>query len=272
MKNIICSILLGFCLVLFSACSLSSASSNNSNTNAALAQEKNENLNRSEERKNATVNLSPKYPLVLLGTIELNESKVSVIENQIWTDGRDGRDIEDSVKVSDFPQVAKGDGIEVDLIGCAGFLGKGKAIELEEYGWKLKLIPQTLAADAGEKIKQCAPPSYSPKDKLIINEIFAFAPSSDNRRIIKTANIDPKKLFASLPKTIQTWADDSEKQSGRKKGTLTLEQDNWADTDGDGNIDLVVVFGSCESREYTCGSLLYLVSGKWKEIGYFVPA
>lgn len=269
MKNVIYVLLFYLCLS-FAACNSSSAISVDSKANSTPPLPQAENSNQNKEKQVKTLEVDPKYPLVLLGSVELKESKVVVNENRVWTDGRDGRDISDA-KESDFLRVEKGDQIEVDIMNCAGFIAKGKAKELDDYGWELKLLTDTLAADAAEKVKQCVPPSYSPDEGILISDVFALAPARDARRNIKTAKIDPKKLFTSLPNETRVWADKSE-EGNRKKGILTLANDNWADVDGDGQFDLVIIFGDCESKEYTCGSLLWLIEGKWKEIGYFVPA
>lgn len=272
MKNFICGVLFCFCLTLAWACSFSSASSDKLKFNANHLPDISPNVNQSGEIQTSTEKNTVKYPLVLVGSIDLQANKVEITENQVWTDGRDGKDIQDA-KETDFLPTAIGEEVEVDVMNCAGFIVKGKAVqESEDGGWKLKPIPQTLAADASEKIRQCAPPIYSPEDTSVTGFAFAVAPANNNRRNIKTGKTDPKKLFASLPKATQVWADGNTKEPGRKKGTLSLNEDNWSDIDGDGKIDLVVVYGSCQNDEFSCGSLLFLINGKWKEIGYFVPA
>lgn len=272
MKKIIHGFLYCFCLTVTGACYFSLASEDSANHNAKHLAVETLGSNQNKEKQPISRKTDAKYPLVLLGSIDLREGKVEITENQVWTDGRDGKDIQDAEE-DDFLQVESGEEIEVDVINCAGFIAKGKANQSSDnYGWKLKIVPQSLSTGASEKVRQCASPIYSADEKNVTGNVFAIAPAKNNRQSIKMAKVDPKKLFVSLPKATQVWADGSKKELGRKKGTLAIEKDNWADTDGDGRIDLVLVFGSCENREYSCGSLLLLIDDKWKEIAYITPA
>ena len=156
-------------------------------------------------------------------------------------------------------------------MNCAGYLGSAK-IALVEGLWKLTFIPETVSPDAQEKTAACKQPIDGGN-----NPAFAVAPRDSNRKNIKIGNVDTRKLYASLPDTKRKWLEEEKKIyktnpefRDREKGNLTLRQDDWTDTDGDGKIDLVSISAVCEkgdSEGTSCSSILMLIDGKWIKVG-----
>ena len=211
--------------------------------------------------------INSKQPLVWTAAISFNNGTVE----------SDGFFSEGDAVEAEFPGGAKlGTVIEVDVMNCGGFLATGKITYIDEdgekgfpAGWKLKIVPETLAADAQEKIKMCHFAAEFP----YLSNVFAVAPRNDKRKNIKIGKVDTRKLFASLDTETKQRANMPHKEIIREKNKLTLSNDNWTDIDGDGQIDLVKMSAACSIESaYTCSSLLLLINGNWKEIGFITPA
>ena len=183
--------------------------------------------------------------------------------------------------------------VKLDLMNCAGYIASAtttyKGITRE-----VKIVPETIAKDAVEKIKQCAG-APSADGTIFGSSVFGISPSEDRRKTIKVGKIDTKKLYKSLIADIKE-AQKSEKERGIKlasrddvepqlietdevfvsaikatKGDLSLLNDNWTDLDGDGQIDLVHYYDQpCEEKD-TCTWIFRLIDGKWKAIDYVSP-
>ena len=203
-----------------------------------------------------------KYPLVFVGAINIENEKANAFENQVWSLGEDENRYADGEPTF---ETNKDEVIEVDIMNCAGYLGAGKATYDSGNGlnWKIKFIPETIAADAVEKVKQC---NTSSDDDYIQSNAFAIAPQNANRRNIKIAKVDTRRLFESLPKETKKWLNNKYGLDIRKKDDLSLKNDNWTDTDGDGKIDLIFVFTNYDV-EHSGGEIMMLVGGKWKDMG-----
>ena len=144
MKKFILGFLCCSVFIIVGACYSSLASLDTAKHNASNLTVQPSGSNQNEEKRSFSKENNPKYPLILLGSVDLREGKVEIIENQVWTDGRDGKDVQDA-KETDFPQVANGDKIEVDIMNCAGFIAKGEVSKVaEDYGWKLKITPNSF--------------------------------------------------------------------------------------------------------------------------------
>ena len=162
--------------------------------------------------------------------------------------------------------------VAVDVLNCAGYLATGTLTKNDDNGWNFEIAPNSLAKDAVAKMKQCSTESSADESSLT-TFAFAVAPSDNARRSIKVGKIDTRKLFASLPSATKNWLNSSYniQTHTRRKNNLAIESnDDWTDTDGDGKIDLVEAATSCavKSGETKCSSILYLINGKWTEIGY----
>ena len=93
----------------------------------------------------------------------------------------------------------------------------------------------------------------------------------------KIGKVNTKNLYDSLAQSIaemkkaEKSADEITPQIKGTKGDLSLQDDNWTDLDGDGQIDLVSFHDTpCDEKD-TCTWIFRLVDGKWKEIGYIFP-
>lgn len=185
--------------------------------------------------------------IVLEGSIDVTDNKVESIS--LWDRG-------EKSKTEKFNEPEDTTMIVVDVLNCAGYLGSAKAIyDAQSTYWKLEIIPETIAADGVEKIRAC---DSSPESKYISSNAFAVAPSDNKRRQGKLNKLERPSIY-TLPLSIQIWA----------KGDVT----NWADTDGDGKIDLVSISGLCGTSENNyCSKTLSWNGLRWVEIAYAPPA
>jgi hypothetical protein len=222
-----------------------------------------------------SVNSSPvngeELKTVSYGQVEFNNGK---LELGIWTRGE--RPFNDRANGLKFPEYKANTSISYDIINCAGYLasmnGKSEYLPDEKkYGLKFEIIPETIAVDVAEKIKKCGPTEH-------FSQAFAVTPPDEKRRKTKSAETsaeDLEKTYKSLPSEITGWAESGifGKESRQTK-TLKPLLDDWADTDGNGKIDLLKLNGNCGEKadsEYTCGRILRLINGNWLEIAYITP-
>lgn len=258
-------------LFVFSVCSCSSGTMTvKSSPNAEKTPIANTNamVNSNNVTKTKSFDLTKiksEHPLVWVGAVSFENETLSS-ENVNWTLGDEA--VEEKIE--------KDEVIIVDIMNCAGYLGSGSIsystkIENIVPEWRLTFSIQTVASDALDKIKKC---SKTPPDNEAFqsSEAFAVAPTNDQRKNIKTSKVDTQKLFASLPADVKKWlnSDINVKIWERPKNNLSLISDNWTDVDGDGQIDLIQVYGY-NDEEHGHGIILYLDKGKWKEIGGISP-
>lgn len=207
-----------------------------------------------------------KLPLVWIGGFEEESLRVPKANGNVWNNGNYNED--------NHPEYTRiGTSIEVDIMNCAGYLISGRLNNVDLLGWRLETIPETAARDAAKKLKQCA----GSDKKFPDNDAFAVAPQNKNRKDIKIEAVDTRKLYASLPRKSREWLEENKKiykfsssYRRKEKKNLTLRDDNWTDTDGDGKIDLVEISAVCDkddSEGTTCSSILMLINGKWVEVG-----
>ena len=184
-----------------------------------------------------------------------------LITKQGWSRGLKAKDVK-------FSPPESGTQIEVDIINCAGYLASAKMKYDITYGWQVEIISESTASDLTEKVKHCA---WEPDSEYVSSTAFAVTPREEKRKKIKLENPDLQKTFSSLPWSVQSWA---KKLASRKTETLSPKSfDDWADTDGDGEIDLVQINGYCSSsEEYICSRVLRKLYGVWIEIAYTMPA
>jgi hypothetical protein len=184
-----------------------------------------------------------------------------LITDQGWSRGLKAKDVK-------FSTPKGGTQIEVDIINCAGYLASAKMEYDSTYGWQVQVIPESTASDLTEKLRQC---DLEPDSKYAASKAFAVTPRNEKRKTIKLENPNLEKVFSSLPLSVQSWA---KQFPSRKTMALSLKSlDDWADTDGDGEIDLVQINGLCvDSDEYICSRVLRKIYGVWTEIAYTMPA
>lgn len=195
-------------------------------------------------------------------------------EDAIWSRG-------DRHYGEPFPTEKVGTTLEVDIMNCAGFLARAKAVRQDEgySAWKLELIPESVAQDAANRIKQCDGDKGIDESSSVA---FALSPSLPERQTFKLEKSpDLAQLYDSLPEELKQWLKAGEVKVGdespRPKGKLDPKNygDTWADINGDGKVDLIIVKSKCDGTpedDLTCGRIWYLSGGKWREIAYTTPA
>ncbi len=216
--------------------------------------------------------IQPKSQLIWFG--QISDSELKMLDQPIQI-----KDYEMMIK---SPLDKMGIEIQVDVLNCGGYLFSAKAskYKVENFDfekWKIEVIPNTIAPDAVEKIKQCNYLSREKEADNFYSETCAVAPSKDSRKNIKT-QIDGRKVFASLPKWTKRWLDQkivknaSDCCERSEKGTVsTMEQDSWVDLDGDGEIDWLKVYAIDKEKlerkgdSFTVEFFLRRAKGKWIE-------
>lgn len=265
------------------SCSSSSATTNNSQR----IESSKDNVNALQINKNDVSNLNqtakPKPLFVILGRIYAENNKIE-FNGEFW-----GYDEENEEEAKLYPE----NKVELDIMNCAGYLASATTTYTTSGGGsrKVKLIPESIAPDAVRKIKQC---TLKPNHKILGCDVFGIAPKSSARKNIKIAKVDAKKLYNSLLKDIDKTVaeekrtgksakvndkaeeveipeEDKEPLIGEPKDKLLLEDDNWTDMDGDGQIDLIKFHDTPCYENDTCTSIYQLIGGRWKEIQYIFP-
>ena len=213
--------------------------------------------------------------IVYHGQVEINDGK---IELGYWTRGeRPSNNLSGENKFPEFSPEMK---VSLNVFNCAGFLASVNGIstysqELKKHVLDLQILSESVASDATEKIKQC---DEAPTSPVVSSGAFAVVKGNNNRLNSKLQNPDLQKTFTSLPQSVQSWANCSEIKNQincnkKEKNTLSmLAGDDWADTDSDGSIDLIMLSGNCNvHNESGCSRILRLNEGNWVEISYIMP-
>lgn len=272
MKNNAITFILLICLLTFAACSYDHRTSADTANVISLQETRNTpaptpptNFADKSEQTFTTVKVTSKEPLVWIGSFSADDLKTPEANDSIWNNG-------DYNEITHPEYIKIGTAIEVDVMNCAGYLISGKLNYVDALGWRLETLPGTAAADAIDRIQRCERDSEFPDYSA-----FAIAPRTGNRSNIKIGSVNTKKLYASLPLKSRRWLEEDKKiykfsstYRRKEKENLTLQNDNWTDTDGDGKIDLVEISAVCEkddSEGTSCSSILMLIGGKWIEVG-----
>lgn len=253
-------------LIGVSSCVLSSSKTADNSKIALTKANGNRVGNTSEPQKRVSKNKVNKkkreYPMIFVGSINLEDGRANAFENQIWSLAESANRYVDGEPTfeTDEDEV-----IEVDIMNCAGYLGSAKAQYEGGNGlnWKVKFIPESVSADAPDKVKQC---DANQKDDYVESGAFAIAPRDIKREKIKIAKVNTKRIFDSLPKQTREGLKNKYGSDVHKSGDISLEEDDWTDIDGDGTIDLIFVF-SMYDVEHSTGVIMSLVNGKWKNVG-----
>jgi hypothetical protein len=159
--------------------------------------------------------------------------------------------------------------IEVDIVNCGGYLAAGKLNYVGDGEWKMEVYSDTVASDVAEKIKKCG---HIPINGRISDWAVAVTPINKNRKYLKTPEISGREAFNVLPYNFQKEAN----CRGDEQDVLSRnEGDKWLDTDGDGEIDFVLISVACGSNcdgDSYCSKSLKLIKGEWIEMGFSTPA
>lgn len=217
----------------------------------------------------------PKEPMVWVSQISANDSTGEIDDKFSLSNG----EIDHSKKYSQIGLIT-----EVDIFNCAGYLMSGRAQKDGNFGWEFELMPETVAPDIIQKMKQCDNFSEEERKKenlLIGNQVFAVAPTDKSRRNVKSINLKGTGIFAKLPHDIQKMLDDTRFNKDfirrQKKGEISVENaDLLADIDGDGEVDLISFGTICSEDDDPegdgCDFIFMKIKGKWKQIGYMSKA
>lgn len=187
--------------------------------------------------------------IVLMGSVSYSRNKINS-DSVLWDQG-------EKSKQEKFDAPENETTTNVDVLNCAGYLASAKATyDAKLTYWRLQIIPETVASDAVEKVKQCL--EY-PKIDYLSTGAYAISPVDEKRKQIKLNKLEKPSIY-SLPISVQLWA--------KSDGVA-----DWADTDGDGKVDLVTVSGLCgTSEENICSKTLSWNGLRWVEIAYSAPA
>ncbi len=204
------------------------------------------------------------YPLVWVGRISFDK-KASKIEDFHWdfaTDNATGK----------RPDFQPRKYVEVDMMNCAGYLGKAKIYfndKIEGIVPEWRTIPVEIVSDISAKLNTCSKTTIG---EHLESGAFAIAPVIQSRSKISINTTDTKVLFATLPKKIKDWRNSRINTEiwHYPKDDLSTQNDIWTDLDGDGTVDIVDVYG-CRDEEHCYDILLMNIAGKWTNIGGVQP-
>ncbi len=206
--------------------------------------------------------IKTKSPLVWIGKLNFSNGEFD-INYYRWANN----DLDDLLDNSET-----GTKIKVDILNCAGYLGSGeifykKKIEDVVPEWEILINPDSLAKSAVDKIKQCDNVN-DPTSESILSDVFAIAPLNLKRKSIEIGKVDTKKLFSTLPAETKKWLNSKFAiKGGRNANDLSIQQDNWTDTDGDGTIDLLSLTAAHNEEIDTTTRIMLLVKSVWINIG-----
>ena len=200
---------------------------------------------------------SARFPLVFVGVIV-------VYRGDVKFGGLSEADANDNFAESGEPKV--GTTVEMDVLNCAGFLSS--AVAVYDEGWKLKLKPFGAAPDLAEKVQRCG---KNDDEENLGSDIIVIPFGDENRKSIKTEKkLDVQKAFASLPAEEQKWAEEDGESLSQNRHLIEKHIGyGWTDADGNGEIDVLVISGGCQSEKpdsAQCQKVLRLTGGQWKEI------
>jgi len=213
------------------------------------------------------LNSSNKNAFLLAGNVRFVNNQLSLSEN--WWEIDERETTEKTIPNPDSQ-------IEADIINCSGYLASAKVTHKTEKNWQAAIIPDTVVKDVSERIRLCDESLDSP---YITGTAFAVTPRKEKRKNIKLEKTELQKIFASLSWSNQSWANctqisDENNCVRKEKNTLSrFTGDDWADIDGDGEIDLILLKGNCSKNgDYTCTKTLLRNGKGWTEIAYSKPA
>lgn len=245
----------------------------NSNTNSQPEVSNFDDLKLMSDRFNDKFDkISPTKEMVWIGETSVSEIKTN-------SDNKDGyleyfhlltKSSDDKFRIN----------IKVDILSCSGYLFSGiiqKYVPTGGYdtAWRLKIIKETIASDANEKIRACVG-SKLERDKDAESAGVWVVPERESSRKNISTNINAQKVFQSLPANIKIWLDQKivknpdECCERKEKSVVSInEQDSWADTNGDGEIDWLKLYGYDKEKmerkgdSFTIIRIFKRVKGKW---------
>lgn len=189
---------------------------------------------------------------ILLGNVTLDGGRLTLGER--WLGGQNAPEIKA--------------GMVFDALDCSGFVARVRVVEPAgkasegQYGWRVEAVPGGPQADAGGARGKCED-----------GRAIAVYPSREERsRITLRDRPDLSAVYASLPQDAQKChAAAHQAYPEYKLGSF----DAWADANGDGKIDLVVLTVTCDCTpedDLICQIILHLSGGVWRQVARITPA
>jgi hypothetical protein len=227
----------------------------------------NSNTRQTENKTDAQV-----YPSILYGSYMTADPRIKNTAS-VNVDIR-GEDVEATAGrgfAVNLPPV--GTMVEMDVINCFGYLGTAKVTYqgLQHKAWTSEMIPETRVADIEQRLLRCVDnPNDEFTRKYLSNSVFFIAPKSEKRKQLQSnKKPDWNVVFEQIP---YEWLKIAKlpRRNPSKKQIANCVTD-WADSDGDGNIDLLSICAVNEENITEAGNpyeymrVLQLVNGSWRE-------
>lgn len=255
----------GFCVLMLSGCQPSASNSVNNDLIGKNEMPANTQTEQQElPLPNLNVTTNSNKMIVMLGGVSIKDGQL-VAEG--FVDGEENRE---TVKP----------GMIFDVMNCAGYIGQIRILPqpndgFEPYWQNVEWVADSIRSNFEEAIKKCS----SNKEFLNASSAFAVYPSIPKRQNIKIQNQpttkDLKQIYNSFTPEQKKWRATRNKERDPKFYEMLENDYDWADSDGDGKIDLITINGTCSgipNDELSCVKILHLVNSEWKEVARITPA
>jgi hypothetical protein len=213
------------------------------------------------------------YPPVLYGSYMTSDARINS-QMSVNVDVR-GEDVETTLDrgfTVNLPPVKTT--VEMDMVNCFGYLGTAKVTYqgLQHQAWTAELIPETKIADVEKQLLRCVDdPNDEFTRKYLSNSIFFVAPKDEKRKQIQyDKKPDWNLVFERIPFEWLKIAKLPRRNPTKKQIENCIG--NWADSDGDGVIDLLSICAVNDENLTEAGSpyeymrVLQLVNGNWRQL------
>lgn len=174
---------------------------------------------------------------------------------------------------SSFGWVKIKEGLEFDIVNQYGFLGKGRIVKFVKAKkgssayWEIAVVKNSLRDEIDKLAETRMGELEAESPSLPAIGVFPSKPeragirSGDKIDATAEATAARQTVYLSLPKEITDNAD-----VYGEAGKLEYPND-WADLNGDGEIDYVNIRIRCEEKPHShCEKNLFLHDGKWIEL------
>ena len=208
------------------------------------------------------VNRSGEIKMVFMGELDFKNGRIAAGKD--WSVGEDKQDVE----------LKKG--MLFDVLTCAGFVAQAKLKSYhgeanasdDSYHWEMELVAGNASKIDAAAFLKCRAADGKPI------AAFAVYPAKTAREKIKIQNPpDLSRVFDSLPARDKKWiaSNDPENTGYSEEKKKTPDIDAWTDADGDGQIDLIEVSGTCNGQpdgELICRQILHFSNNQWTRVGW----